>query len=352
MSSVTQIALKTEQPHGGFLPMKLFQKEVLEDDFILNEEENIHASLVGLAVDYLTRFMLEGSVDSAFHIAYRGAVIIGMQDIASILKGCITGLDDLSITSACKLAGFDVCYRSSPSAYKPIEEINPDAPTIENIRIMVKRSIAFWDKYGPIVCSEPTFEGGYTDTVDAGDGDFLTYDTLWDFKVSKSAPTTKHSLQILMYYIMGKHSVHSYFTPINKLGFYNPRLNKVYICPIASIPTETIISIEDNVLRYGVSARKAPQTVPVNAATTRCAPVYTIADICRMTGIKKQAVYNDIHTGKLRAHKKGNKYCISKEDYSAYIEHIKLQQKIIAWTTIVLLIITVLLFAIIIPDII
>ena len=32
----------------------------------------------------------------------------------------------------------------------------------------------------------------YTETVSAGDGDFLTSDTLWDFKVSKSKPTNKH----------------------------------------------------------------------------------------------------------------------------------------------------------------
>ena len=50
---------------------------------------------------------------------------------------------------------------------------------------------------------EPT---GYTKIVNAGDGDFLTKDTLWDFKVSKSKIDRKQTLQILMYWIMGKHS--------------------------------------------------------------------------------------------------------------------------------------------------
>ena len=41
--------------------------------------------------------------------------------------------------------------------------------------------------------------GGYTYTFESGDGDFLTADTLLDFKVSKSKPTNKHNLQLLMY---------------------------------------------------------------------------------------------------------------------------------------------------------
>ena len=41
--------------------------------------------------------------------------------------------------------------------------------------------------------------GGYTVTVETGDGDFLTDDTLWDFKVSKSKPTNKHTYIAVAY---------------------------------------------------------------------------------------------------------------------------------------------------------
>lgn len=255
MASVTQRVAAIKQPHGGYLPMKFFKKEVFDDGLVLNENENIHASLVGMAVDYLTRFLLGDSVDKAFHISCLGASKVGMLNKANMLKSKITGLDALSIISACKLVGFDVCFRSSKSAYKPIENITPDTSTIENIRIMVNRSVSFCNKYGPIVCNELTFDGGYTDTVNSGDGDFLSENTLWDFKTSKSAPTTKHSLQILMYYIMGLHSIHDYFQNISNLGFFNPRLNTVYICPITSIPKETIENIENNVICYGGSAQ-------------------------------------------------------------------------------------------------
>ncbi len=328
MASVTQRVSKIKQPYGGYLPMKAFAKEIFDDGLSLNETENIHSSLVGIAVDYLTRFSLGDSADKAFHVSSLGASNIGMLNKATILKAKVTGLDDQSIISACKLAGFDVCFRSSKSAYKPIEDINPDKFTIENIRIMVNRGVSFWNKYGPIVCSEPTFEGGYTDTVNAGDGDFISNDTLWDFKVSKSAPTTKHSLQILMYYVMGLHSIHEHFKSISNLGFFNPRLNTAYICPISSISAETITEIENNVICYGISLSPSEESISLSKAKASQSDNYTVADICNMSGIKKSVVYADIRSGYLRAYKKGNKYLITKENSYDYIERKKMQQKI------------------------
>ena len=185
MASVTQRVKKIQQPYGGYLPIKLFTKEKFEDEMILNEVENISPALVGLAVDYLTRFMLGDSVEQAFHISTLGAKLIGMERDAYKLMCKVSGLDDNSIIAACKLSGFDVCYRSSMLVYKPVEEIYPDDGTIENIRIMVNRSLVFWKKYGPVLHSEMTFDGGYSSTVNAGDGDYATEDTIWDFKVSK-----------------------------------------------------------------------------------------------------------------------------------------------------------------------
>ena len=328
MASVTQRIKSIQQPYGGYLPIKTFSKEVLDDGIVLHENENIHASLVGLAVDYLTRFMSGNSVEQAFHISTLGAKVIGMHNIALALKSTISGLDDKSIISACKLAGFDVCYRSSIAGYKPVEEINPDASTIENIRTMVNRSLAFWKKYGPIVHSEITFEGGYSAVVNTGDGDYVTKDTLWDFKVSKTTPTSKHTLQILMYYVMGLHSIHDFYKDLNYLGFFNPRLNCVYICSVFAISKETIEEIENNVICYGVSYSPSKETFSRSHSTISQSEEYTVADICNMTGFKKSVVYADIRSGYLCAYKKGNKYCITKENCFDYIERKKEQQKI------------------------
>lgn len=155
---------------------------------------------------------------------------------------------------------------------------------------MVKRSLSFWGKYGPVVHSEPTFEGGYSSVVNTGDGDYVTKDTLWDFKVSKSAPTSKHTLQILMYYVMGLHSVHDFFKDIVNLGFFNPRLNAVYICPVSSISKDTIREIEDNVICYNIAnSVSISQNSFLNIPRTHTPSIdyYSVADISQATGQKK-----------------------------------------------------------------
>jgi len=155
----------------------------LNDNVELNPEENIHSSLVGLAVDYLTRYSMGTPLEDAFQISLWGAIKIHEIDYSDQLLNQITGLDDRSITSACKLTGYDVCFRAGIAGYRPVQEIAPDPATISNIRTMVNRSITFMKKYGPVVKDGFTFEGGYTELVTTGDGDFLTADTLWDLKV-------------------------------------------------------------------------------------------------------------------------------------------------------------------------
>lgn len=248
--SVTQRISEISQPRGGYLKPKDFEKIELKSNNTLYDEENIHSSLVGLAVDYLTRFMLNKDVDKAFAISLLGAKIGNFGDIADKFLTKIKGLDDQSIIYACKLAGFDVIYRAGFIGYKPVNEINPDEKTIFNIREMVSRSLAFFEKYGPITVDGFTFEGGYSSTVSAGDGDFLTADTLWDFKVSVKGPTNKHTLQLLMYYVMGVHSKHKHFQNIKKIAIYNPRLNIVYIKSLDEISTDIIKEIEEKVICY------------------------------------------------------------------------------------------------------
>ena len=82
------------------------------------------------------------------------------------------------------------------------------------------------------------------------DGDFLTKDTLWDFKVTASKPNKDHTLQLLIYYLMGRRSIHPEFQTIEKLGIFNPRQNTIYQLPISEISDEVIKEVETNVIGY------------------------------------------------------------------------------------------------------
>lgn len=179
-----------------------------------------------------------------------GAFNAKETELANELLLNIQGLDYTSIESACKMVGFDVAFRVGVAWYKPVELIKPDKETISNIRIMVNRGLNFFKLYGPIVKNGFNFEGGYTSTINTGDGDFLTENTLWDFKVLKSAPTNKHTLQLLIYYLMGVRSIHSEFKQIENLGIFNPRLNKVYLLPISTISNDIINEVNTTVIGY------------------------------------------------------------------------------------------------------
>lgn len=250
MSSVTQRINEIKQPYGGYVPPKDFTIKTYSDGIELKTNENISPILVGLVVDYLARFVMGATPEIAFRISRLGAFKIGEEENANALLKAVQGLDDNSIRSACKLCGYDVCFRADPSKYKAVQTIEPNSDTIENIRTMVQRSMSFWEQYGPIEMGGLLFEGGYTHTVSSGDGDYLTADTLWDFKVSKRAPTNKHTLQLLMYYIMGCHSIHNEFKKIRFLGIFNPRLNTVYTLDISKISQNTITEVSTDVIGY------------------------------------------------------------------------------------------------------
>ena len=249
--SVTQRIDQIKQPTGGYLKLKDFDEIILGPGVEeLNKEENIEPNLVGTAVEYLTHFMTGASPNNAFHISIMGARLVNKEKEAEALLKKVKGLDDNSIVNALKLTGFDSCFRAGLRAYKPVELIKPDSATIKNVRTMVNRSLHFFDVYGPKVLEGFTFRGGYTETVNSGDGDFTTKDTIWDFKVLKGKIKPKHTLQLLMYWRMGLQSIHTEFNNLKYLGFYNPRLNKVYRIEVDKIPEAIINEVDHEVIGY------------------------------------------------------------------------------------------------------
>lgn len=217
-----------KQPRGGYInPKQLNVREFTAGRELHDVKENVSAGISGMAVDYLTRFLSGTPVEKAFFVSFAGAKRLHQEDYAQALAKQIQGLDDTSITSACRLVNYDAVFRAgvgmpgSPYLLPKPESIMPDRFTCDNIKTMTERSMAFFDEYGPIVVDGMTFAGGYTETVSAGDGDFMTSGALWDFKTNKTKPTNKHTLQVLMYWLMGLHSFESsHYVDVEQLGFF------------------------------------------------------------------------------------------------------------------------------------
>ncbi|MFT3945222.1 MAG: hypothetical protein QM705_15565 [Ancrocorticia sp.] len=215
--------------------------------------ENIHSSLVGLSVDYLTRVASGAKPEEAFKFSLLGASILGVKtwrDPIRLLEFRAGRVDGLAIAAACELAGYDVAFRAGPWRYNPHACTTPDSVTAGHIKVMVNRSLSFFRDFGPATLDGFTFQGAFTDLVTNGDGDFLTRDTLWDFKVSVRPPTKDHTLQLLMYWLMGLRSGQQPFKSITHLGVFNPRLNTVYRIAVADVPAQVLDEVSREVIGY------------------------------------------------------------------------------------------------------
>lgn len=318
MSSVTNRIKEIKQPRGGYINPKEFKEILLNDKNSLNNEENIHANIIGMAVDYLSRINMGDTKEEAFKISLIGAQIIQQSDKAQKLLKKIKGLDDNSIVAACKLVGYDVCFRAGINFFKPVENINPDKHTIENIRIMVNRTEIFIKEYGPIKENGMTFSGGYTQTITSGDADFMTEDTLWDFKVSNDKPKSAHTLQLLVYYLLGTHSNKEKYSKIKNLGIFNPRLNKVFLIDIDKISEETIKLVENEVIGYKTDNSDGLKNDE---------EFFTITDLTKILKCSRYTVMQLYSNEGLPLNKCKNKYVITRNELLEWMAYKEQEEK-------------------------
>lgn len=257
MFSVTQRVKNVKQPWGGYIrPKTLNKKELPSQQSLFDiKEETIQPTTMGIVVDYLTRFEMGSTAMDAFNVSLQGARLIseGEEDKAYRLAKNIKGLDSESIVNACRLVNYDVARRAGVHHYNSEAFVAPDEQTLFNVREMVNRSKQFFADYGPVTWDGFTFAGGYTDIISSGDGDFLTASSLWDFKVSKNPPTKDHTLQLLVYYLMGLASENkTYFQELKHLSLFNPRLNTIRWVDVADIPGDVIHKVQTDVIGYNL----------------------------------------------------------------------------------------------------
>lgn len=249
MSSVTQIVKNTNQPYGGFLPAKKFKVIALDDGHTLSEAESLLPQTMGLVVDYMTRYLLTRDFEQAFDISLKGIDLLQIPRLITAEEFAKLALCN-QIKVACELVVFDQVVRAglTPTSDQFNREVSQD--TLRHLEIMIQRSLSFFKTYGPLLSTELTFQGGYNQFVTSGDGDFLTEDTIWDFKVSKHDITKRHTLQLLMYWILGQESGLSQYQNVKNIGIFNPRLNKVYYYHINDLDQKMLDYIKYQIMHY------------------------------------------------------------------------------------------------------
>lgn len=310
MVKVTQRIKETKQPRGGYINPKTMEVRYLGGEGVAatfgGEVENIYPTLVGLAVDYLTRwsldhrrspnlpvsehvfsFSLSGAraLDKEFGTSYgaRAADLCRLIDESrEVNPNELTPPTAAAVLAAVELTSFDVAFHAGVHAFNRDAELAPDEITVQHIGTMIDRSLAFFRQYGPVTAHGFLAVGGDV----SGIGDFVTADTLWDFKVSTQPPTIAHTLQLLMLWIMversdwnwqplwntthlmskeewaGTWDLEAYLRDNHvwpddlhgpaptHIGIYNPRLNAVYRLAIGSIPADVIAEVARDVIGF------------------------------------------------------------------------------------------------------
>lgn len=245
--NVTTAIKYINQPRGGYIKHGDFTETWFSghrvDSMIDTGVENLHPTITGLVVDYLTRLNYDkNGAGWVFHISVLGMTLqrLGSEKIDSLINTIENTeyLSDDMIKTAVHLVNYDTVVRAG----YPVSEDSikmPDEITINHIRQLVKRSIIYLDKVGLKECDLHFDKCAFSDVVTKGDAGFMSDTKLIDMKVSKGHRVTKDwSMQLYIYYLLAKRSnIHIYHN-ISHIAIYNPRLDVEWSLKVDNIDNE------------------------------------------------------------------------------------------------------------------
>ena len=128
------------------------------------------------------------------------------------MRGSVEELLDIATDS------FEDGERCPNVCVEPVEKINPNEVTIQNVRMMVERSFHF-----------------------VKDVEREASDSFWDIKTSEALPTKEDIRELLRRWCAQPCSVRE---QQRYLGIYNPRLNEVYRTRADAISDDVITEFE------------------------------------------------------------------------------------------------------------
>ncbi|MGX9348419.1 hypothetical protein [Microbacterium sp. KNMS] len=285
---IAQYNREVGQPRGGLVSPELLTVTQLDDGYgeLDSTVENIRN--VGPLVHYLSRLTgvlvasqveAREAAESIFRASLAGAgrlrdaglfpeahddALKSLRDLSlsTYADGVASfELDECAVRAACRLASYEVAQHAGVTWYDPADiDRSPDAKTLTNIIMMTERTHDFLREHGPATAVEFSFASGYEEdeeadgyliALDAGDGDLITEEAVWDYKARSSPPSKDHLLKLLVHYLMGKDSGLPRFRTQTHLGIFNPRLNAVYQLAVDDIPAHVIKTVRRDVIGSG-----------------------------------------------------------------------------------------------------
>lgn len=182
------------------------------------------ASLIGLVVDYLTRYYLKDNKEEAFKISLMGARRKGFLNEAEKLLSCIGELNPNSIKNAYKLVQYDVYVRTNNNSPYNDKDINEEY--IPYVISMVNNANKYFDKYKDCIFKHvgKSEDNGMV----KGDCDIIIGEKIYDIKTGKEIKKDD-IVQLLVYYYLFKD-----INELNTIVIYSPRYDISYELEINS----------------------------------------------------------------------------------------------------------------------
>lgn len=294
MTSVTQRIAQYNrevgQPRGGLVSPELLTVTQVDDGYgeLDSTVENIRN--VGAVVYYLSRLTgalvasqveAREAAESIFRASLAGAgrlrdaglfpeahddALKSLRDLSlSTYADDVASveLEERVVRAACRLASYEIAQHAGVAWYDPADtDRSPDATTLSHIIMMTERTHDFLREHGPATAVEFSLisgndeledeeTDGYLIALDAGDGDFITEEAVWDYKTRSLPPSKDHLLKLLVHYLMGKDSGLPQFRTQTHLGIFNPRMNAVYRLAVDDIPADVIKTVRRDVIGSG-----------------------------------------------------------------------------------------------------
>ena len=252
MTSVTQRTLTVKQPYGGYLPVREMDVQRFDDGCELSRQGIAEPTLLGTTVDSLFRLRLGGTPEEVFDLAIRVVAAHGVENPAVFHK-CLKEVDwqtNKGVAAAfrlCDLFQYGFSFTMGPVRVNSRLYNKYD---VANARVMLDR-LQHWVMDKTVIRNGFVMPGGYSEIVNCGDGDLLTQDGLWDIKLLKRSPTSKNTLQLLMYWRMGLRSEEPADFDVSHLGIFNPKLNMEWSARTDQISDDVVEEVERFAIGYG-----------------------------------------------------------------------------------------------------
>lgn len=268
--SISRLARRSHiQPRGGFFApgdMDVFSyvdtTDYCEEMGLNRRLGNIKGALFGQVFEMMFQFEYEldhsGLIPALriFQVGLLGAVLVVEMDEYLELVSKVMELYSSSdrnyrkiIYVFEKITKYIAFLRSGwfDKYYLPPRVTVADEKAIRSA-LTATRSLI--DKYG----YEPVFNKSFN--VDDAKNmiksacDLIVGDTLFDFKCCKSTPSKADTLQLVLYYLAGKHEDAELFDGIKHLAIVNPVLGRVFSFDVDDLDKDTLRLVETEVAGY------------------------------------------------------------------------------------------------------